>query len=159
MVLAWRQLVLAHLSGDRAAFRRRLVELGFFPAEAPLDDGALYDFFGYFYRPFHDDGEFTFTAAYASGSLGHILKPEGRFAPLGKQLNLPRDFVFANRLQFGLYSILAQLGARANFHRIHREYLEQAPPSTELGRLDASHFARLAGRDLALTVDGLRARA
>jgi hypothetical protein len=34
------------------------------------------------------------------------------------------------------------LQAEANFHRIHREYLHDDPPSTELGRLDAEFRAR-----------------
>ena len=47
-----------------------------------------------------------------------------------------RDFVLVNRIQWGVYSILAQLGATGNWHRVHREYLYGAAPSTELGRLD-----------------------
>jgi predicted unusual protein kinase regulating ubiquinone biosynthesis (AarF/ABC1/UbiB family) len=164
MLANWRQLVRSHLAGDRAAFRARLVALGFFRAETALDDDALYDWFGYFYEPISRDREFTFDRAYAAASIAHVLKPAGRFAPLGKQLNLPRDFVFANRLQWGVYSILGDLGARANFHRIQREFLERDPPCDELGRLDAEHFRKfteargLSGCDLAMTPDGLRER-
>jgi hypothetical protein len=62
------------------------------------------------------------------------VRPDGKFAGISKQLNMPPDFVFVNRIQWGVYSILAQLGATGNWHKIHREYLYCAPPSTALGQ-------------------------
>ena len=47
-----------------------------------------------------------------------IFEPEDRFAGFEKKLNMPADFVFVNRIQWGVYSILADLGATANWHRI-----------------------------------------
>jgi hypothetical protein len=38
------------------------------------------------------------------------------------RINLPRDFVFLNRITFGLNSIMLRLGAAENFHRMHRRY-------------------------------------
>jgi hypothetical protein len=51
---------------------------------------------------------------------------------------MPPDFVFVNRIQWGVWSILSHLGTSANFHRIHREYLFDDPPSTEIGRAEAA---------------------
>jgi hypothetical protein len=135
----WKTVVDAHFAGDRPRFRRCLSDLGFFAADAEVDVDLVYDFFGEFYRPWRHDEEFEFTPAYASGSLKLVFQPSGRYAPLRPFVQMPRDFVFVNRIQWGVYSILAQLGARGHFHRIHREYLAGAPPSTELGRLDEEH--------------------
>ncbi len=146
MLRTWTSLVSAHLAGDRDAFLRLLVALGFFPADAGVDRDVVYDYFGYFYEPFHDDRAFGFTTEYTGKSFKLIFRPEGRFAPLSKVLNMPRDFVFANRIQWGVYSILAQLGATANWHRIDGEFRHGDPPSTELGRLDREHFARWEAR-------------
>ena len=71
-----------------------------------------------------------------------MFRPEGNAAGLSKKLNMPRDFVFVNRIQWGVHSVLAHLGARGNFHRIERELLFGDAPSTELGRLDADWRAR-----------------
>jgi len=49
--------------------------------------------------------------------------------------------VFVNRIQWGVFSILGHLGAKRNFHRIHREYLWNEPPSTPLGQEDAAYWA------------------
>lgn len=72
---------------------------------------------------------------------------------------MPPDFVFVNRIQWGVYSILARLGATANWHRIHREYLYGDAPSTALGELEREHRAawcRARGLDAhaAFGVDG-----
>lgn len=137
----WRGLVRAHLLGDRQAFAQKLVALSFLPHLEGLDPELLFEYFGYFYEPVQDDRPFSFTREYNGRAFKQIFKPEGRFAGLGKRLNMPRDFVFVNRLQWGVYSVLAQLGASANFHRIYRELLFGEPPSSELGRLEASFAA------------------
>jgi hypothetical protein len=36
--------------------------------------------------------------------------------------------------------VLAQLRARANWHRIAREWMYRDPPVTELGRLEADFY-------------------
>jgi predicted unusual protein kinase regulating ubiquinone biosynthesis (AarF/ABC1/UbiB family) len=128
MLRDWKQLVRCHLEHDPPAFRRQLVKLGFIPADSTLDAGLLVRYFAFFYAPFAEDREFTFTSDYNRKSLGMIFAPEGEFAGLSKKLNMPPDFVFVNRIQWGVWSILAQLGVTMNFHRIHREYLYDAEP-------------------------------
>jgi predicted unusual protein kinase regulating ubiquinone biosynthesis (AarF/ABC1/UbiB family) len=159
----WKQLVAAHLQGDKAHFVRQLVALGFIPDADALGQDDLFDYFGYFYEPFEHPGEFTFTREYNAKSLGHVFRPSGRFQHMSKKLNMPGDFVFINRIQWGVVSVLAQLGARNHWHRIHREFLFDGPPSTELGRIDAEYRGRwladrnLHARELALTPEGVRA--
>jgi len=133
MMANWKRLIMSHLEGDQPGFRRLLIALGFITEKSALQAGLLYDYFRYFYEPFHADREFTFTREYNAQSLKMVFSPDGEFAGLTKQINMPRDFVFVNRIQWGVYSILAQLGATGNWHRIHRELLYGDPPSTPLG--------------------------
>jgi predicted unusual protein kinase regulating ubiquinone biosynthesis (AarF/ABC1/UbiB family) len=142
MLTNWRALVKAHLAGDRAAFARQLVALTFLPSTDGFDLEMLYDYFGYFYEPIQEDREFVFTREYNARSFKQVFRPDGSAAGLSKKLNMPRDFVFVNRIQWGVHSVLAHLGARGNFHRIERELLFDDPPSTELGRADAAWRAR-----------------
>jgi predicted unusual protein kinase regulating ubiquinone biosynthesis (AarF/ABC1/UbiB family) len=142
MFHTWRAMVRSHLAGDRDRFRALAAELGFFRADdRTLDADRVYDYFAYFYEPFHEDREFAFTREYNQRSFRQILAPDGQFAGMQRHLNMPRDFVFVNRIHWGVYSILARLGVRANFHRIHREYLDDGAPSTELGRAEAEYRA------------------
>ena len=142
MLTNWRALVKAHLTGDRAAFARQLVALTFLPSTDGLDHDVLFDYFGYFYEPIQEDREFVFTREYNARSFKQVFKPDGNAAGLSKKLNMPRDFVFVNRIQWGVHSVLAHLGARGNFHRIERELLFGDAPSTELGAADAAWRAR-----------------
>jgi predicted unusual protein kinase regulating ubiquinone biosynthesis (AarF/ABC1/UbiB family) len=146
MLTNWRALVKAHLTGDRAAFARQLVTLTFLPSTDGLDLDVLFDYFGYFYEPIQEDREFVFTREYNARSFKQVFKPDGSAAGLSKKLNMPRDFVFVNRIQWGVHSVLAHLGARGNFHRIERELLFGDPPSTELGHADAAWRARYESR-------------
>lgn len=165
MMRTWTQLVCAHLDGKRDEFLRLLHELGFFGPKAELRADPVYEYFGYFYEPFRIERDFTFTRAYNAKSMEMMFKPKGDIAPLHKQMNMPHDFVLVNRIQWGVYSILAQLDATGNWHQIHREYLNNAEPKTELGRLDRDYRAKwCAARELSseaaliVTTDGVRAR-
>jgi hypothetical protein len=42
------------------------------------------------------------------------------------KLRLPGEFLFLFRIRFGLMSVLAQLGARANWYRLERGWVEAA---------------------------------
>ncbi|MBI4509316.1 MAG: AarF/ABC1/UbiB kinase family protein [Deltaproteobacteria bacterium] len=137
MLSTWKQIVISHLRGEKDAFRGGAVRLKFLPEDSPISTDLLFEYFGYFYEPFHEDRQFQFTRAYNAQSFRQIFSPGGRFSGMQKKLNMPRDFVFVNRIHWGVFSILAQLGASGNWHRIHREYLFDDAPSTELGQADA----------------------
>jgi predicted unusual protein kinase regulating ubiquinone biosynthesis (AarF/ABC1/UbiB family) len=141
MLANWIELVRAHMDGDRARFRARAVDAGFLRDESPVAADLLYDYFGYFYEAFRHDRVFTYTREYNAESLSMVFAPKGRFEGLTKRINMPRDFTLVNRLTWGVTSILAQLGATANWHRIHREFTHGDAPSTELGTIDAAFRA------------------
>jgi predicted unusual protein kinase regulating ubiquinone biosynthesis (AarF/ABC1/UbiB family) len=143
MLVNWLALVRAHLSRDRDAFRARAVTLGFLKEHAPITADKLFDYFSYFYEPFETNGPFTFSRDYNARSFKMVFAPEGPFKGMSKQLNMPADFVLVNRIQWGVWSILAQLGASADWGAIHQELLGNQPPATELGRLDATWRASL----------------
>lgn len=142
MATTWARLISAHFDGDRAAFRRGAIALGFLTDDTAIDADQLYDYFQFFYEPFRFDREFAFSPGYITASFKQVFAPEGRFAGMQKRLAMPGDFVFVNRIQWGVFSILGHLGATRNFHRIHREYLWGEPPSTALGEEDRAHWER-----------------
>jgi predicted unusual protein kinase regulating ubiquinone biosynthesis (AarF/ABC1/UbiB family) len=141
MARHWTGLVASHFAGDQAAFRQGLVTLGFVKDESSLDAERLYAYFQLFYEPFRFDRDFSFSRAYISSTFKQVFAPGGRFEGMSKQLNMPGDFVFVNRIQWGVFSILGQLAAHANYHRIHREYLFGEPPATPLGQVDRAHYS------------------
>jgi predicted unusual protein kinase regulating ubiquinone biosynthesis (AarF/ABC1/UbiB family) len=154
----WKALVSAHVQGDKQKFLEQLEALSFVQKNDGHDAQVLYDYFSYFYEPFHIDRVWEFTREYNAKSFGMVFKPQGKFAPLSKKLNMPRDFVFVNRIQWGVVSLLAQLGARENWHRIHREFHYDDPPSTELGKIDEQwrRERKIPEGELVLTPEGLK---
>jgi predicted unusual protein kinase regulating ubiquinone biosynthesis (AarF/ABC1/UbiB family) len=130
MLADWKQLVMSYMRGDPELFREKLIALDFLRRDSTLPTEKLMRYFSFFWQPFIHDREFEFTREYNSRSLGMVFAPGGEFEGLTKQLNMPAHFVFVNRIQWGVYSILGKLGARANFHRMHREYLALPLPET-----------------------------
>ena len=63
--------------------------------------------------------------------------PRSRYFDQMRYQRLPPDHLFGRRVEFLTLAVLAQLGARANWHRIAREWIYGDPPQTELGRLEA----------------------
>ena len=142
MARTWAGLVKSHFEGNRERFREGLVALEFLKADSKLDAERLYNYFQLFYEPFRFDREFHFTREYISSTFRQVFAPDGEFEGMSKQLNMPGHFVFVNRIQWGVFSILGQLAGTANYHRIHREYLFDEPPTTPLGELERKATAR-----------------
>ncbi len=157
----WSQLLRVHLAGDRDAFRELLIKLGFFKPDVPIDKDVLYRYFGIFYQAFQHDRPHTYSREHIRQTYQVLIKPDEVFKPVGKVANMPPHFVLANRIQWGVEAILASLQATGNWHQIIRELIHDAPPSTELGRIDAEYRARwrarrkLSARELSLTPSGI----
>ncbi len=161
MVRDWRKLLAAHLSGDVKGFKEHATALGFVPPNTKLTAEGLYEYFGYFYEPFRSDRSFTFNKEWSGKSFRMVFKPDGEFAGFDKQLNMPPDFVFVNRIQWGVVSVLSMLEATGNWHRIEREYVFGDPPATEMGeeiaawRADWLARRSLTGCDVYVTAEGV----
>ncbi len=154
MLERWKRFVKAHLEGDAQRFYELTLEFGFIKRDSGVSPELLYRYFDYFYAPFQSDRVFRFDRKYTAQSVRIVFRPEGEFAGIQAKLNMPRDFVFANRLQWGVYSVLAELGAEQNFHRIHREFIYGDPPSTELGAREQRYWQQFrAARGLPETAD------
>jgi predicted unusual protein kinase regulating ubiquinone biosynthesis (AarF/ABC1/UbiB family) len=142
MSSTWAQLIASHFMADHEGFRRGAIALGFLKQDTAIDADQLYEYFQYFYEPFRFDREFGFSREYIAASFRQVFAPEGRFAGMQKRMTMPGDFVFVNRIQWGVFSILGRLGAKRNFHRIHREYLWGEPAWTPLGEEDQAYWEK-----------------
>ncbi len=120
MIEAWRRVAKATLAGDKAGFRRHYVELGFVPKPDKFDWDHQWAMMQYLYRPFLATGPFAYSNDYVRESYGlMIFDNPNRF-----RTAMPAQWVFLNRLQWGLNSILAALGASARYCDLYREALE-----------------------------------
>lgn len=135
-----KRLHCAYLDEDLAAMRTAVETLGFLSDGADISTELYREYMGYFYRPFARDEPFEFTPEYTTRATAHVLNMgDPRFGEVPRKSNMPRDFVFLNRLQWGLWPVLATLRARNDWHRIHSEYIRDRAPSTEMGRTFAEY--------------------
>jgi predicted unusual protein kinase regulating ubiquinone biosynthesis (AarF/ABC1/UbiB family) len=134
-----RHLVLAP---DDRAFRNVAEAIGLLQRGAPITDEVVVDYFGHFYALLADE-ERTITHAYAAESVQRVLDLDRTFFEVTKHANVPPMFVIIQRINMGLYAILAELGSRRNWLRVARELWPWTDdgPSTELGRQEAAWLA------------------
>ena len=59
-----------------------------------------------------------------------------------RRATLPPERMLATRMEALTLGVLGQLEARANWHRIAREWLYGEPPASELGREEEGFFDR-----------------
>jgi predicted unusual protein kinase regulating ubiquinone biosynthesis (AarF/ABC1/UbiB family) len=106
MIATWKRLARALLDGDRPTFRRAFEDLGFVGRPRRFDWDAQWDAMRYVYRPFLEPG-FRYSHDYVRGSFGPLLFDN----PNRLRTAMPPAWLFLNRLQWGLNSVLAHLGA------------------------------------------------
>ena len=131
-----RSIVFDH---DMPEYRRGLAEAGFLPLDTPFTDEQILDYFGHFYDFVREDGPFTITPTWSSESVRRFFDASGPHGEIMKAANIPPAFVIIQRINLGLYAVLGELNATANWRRIAEEiwpWLE-ASPSTPLGEAEA----------------------
>jgi predicted unusual protein kinase regulating ubiquinone biosynthesis (AarF/ABC1/UbiB family) len=126
------------LARDVAALKAHFIHLGFFPPGDKVDPQRLYDW----YRPTWDavmaDGPWTYTPEYAADLVERWYDPAGPWSDVTLRFAIPKDMVFMNRITLGLNSVLGALRATADWAAIDLETRKNAPPTTELGRLESA---------------------
>lgn len=116
----WKALALCVSDRERAKFPDRLVALGFATAgDKKFDFDAQWEAMGVLYRPMRDP-TFRFTREFVRETYDALV-----FKNVNKlRLAMPPEWLFLNRLQWGIFAILAELGAGPGIHRIWRESIE-----------------------------------
>jgi len=120
---------------DREEFTRLCEELGFISGASRLDQDLLYDYFRHFYELVLEDGPMTVTPEYAAESIRRFFDLSGPYAEVIRSANVPPSMVIVQRINLGLYGVLAQLGATRNWRGIAEEIwpFVDGPPSTPMG--------------------------
>ncbi|MGE3621266.1 MAG: ABC1 kinase family protein [Acidimicrobiia bacterium] len=131
------------LDRDIPEFRRIVEEAGLLRPGAPFSDAQVEDYFRHFYEFVLADEVVTFDAEYASETVRRFFDASGPHGPILKAANVPPGFVIIQRINLGLYAVLGQLRATANWRRIAEEIwpFVEGPPSTPLGELEAEWAA------------------
>ncbi len=127
------------MNRDLAEYRRIVEEVGLLKPGQSFTDQQVGDYFGHFYEFVMDDTELAFTQDYASETVARFFDASGDHGEIMKAANVPSQFVIIQRINLGIYALLGELEAVANWRRISDELWPwvDGPPSTPLGELEA----------------------
>jgi predicted unusual protein kinase regulating ubiquinone biosynthesis (AarF/ABC1/UbiB family) len=120
---------------DIAEFARASQEFGLLGDADRFDEEQLFDYFRHFYDLVMTDEDRTVTPEYASESIRRYFDLTGPHADILRNANLPTTFVIIQRINLGLFALLAELHATGNWRRIAEEIWPwvDSSPSTPMG--------------------------
>lgn len=132
------------LHDDAAEYRAIIEDAGLLNRNAPLTDAEVVDYFAHFYELVRSEGRHRVTHEYAAETVRRMFDATGRGSEVPKHANVPRSMVILQRINLGLYAILARLGATHDWLALSREVWPQTndPPQTELGLEEAAWLER-----------------
>jgi predicted unusual protein kinase regulating ubiquinone biosynthesis (AarF/ABC1/UbiB family) len=133
--LAVRDLLRSGLEDDRDLARSAAARIGFVAEGAGRDADPLVDAIRFAYAPYRRGLSEPFPPVLSGPALRAAAG--GSDASVRRLLRVPADVPLLNRSVIGLYAVLHELGAAADWHRIAREYVCGDPPSTPLGEAEA----------------------
>ena len=119
MIDRWKGLALAFLSGNKARAKEMTILLGLAPDSKKYDWDYHFEILAYLYSPFTSTN-YTYSQEYVAKSYDLMIWKN----PNKYQTAIPPEWLFLNRLQWGLNSILAMLHANAPWGEMWREALE-----------------------------------
>jgi predicted unusual protein kinase regulating ubiquinone biosynthesis (AarF/ABC1/UbiB family) len=120
LIRAWKRIAVCVLDGRRADLRDALHDAGFVHDEDRWDFDAQWEVMRHLYRPFLTPG-FRYTRDYVRESHQTLMSDNPNF----RRTLMPPQWLLANRLQWGLNSVLATLGATGRWPDLFREALAQ----------------------------------
>jgi predicted unusual protein kinase regulating ubiquinone biosynthesis (AarF/ABC1/UbiB family)/DNA-binding XRE family transcriptional regulator len=137
----WRDVLRAAVERRNDAVRNKLLTMGFVRDPQRYDLDAHCVLLLTFYEPWLTEQPFTFTPEFAARTWNEAMTDN----PNKFRVNLPRDWVFINRMQFGLYGLLGKMGASGDFREPMMRLL-YAPGEPRPAPIASRELALLRGR-------------
>ena len=118
---------------DPEAFRRSLENAGFLRPGAPLSTQAIVEHLAVFYDTIREPGPVTITSDYASSVVRRFFDLR---SPVADYISVPQPYVILQRINLGLFAVLGELSATADWRAISEEIwpFVQGPAATPMGR-------------------------
>jgi ABC1 atypical kinase-like domain/ER-bound oxygenase mpaB/B'/Rubber oxygenase, catalytic domain len=126
---------------DPEAFRASLENAGFLRPGAPLRTQEITGHLAVFYDTIREPGPVTITSAYAASVVRGFFDLR---SPVAQYIAVPRPYVILQRINLGLFAVLGELPATADWRAIAEEIwpFVRGPASTPMGRAEAAWRAR-----------------
>jgi hypothetical protein len=112
-------------------------DAGFLVRDAPLSTELIVDHMAVFYQLVRKSAPLTITPDYASAVVRRFFDLR---SPVAAYVAIPRSYVILQRINLGLFALLGELNATANWRAIAEEIwpFVQGPPSTPMGEAEVA---------------------
>ena len=126
---------------DPEAFRASLENAGFLRPGAPLSTQAITEHLAVFYDTIREPGPLTITSDYASSVVRRFFDLR---SPVAGYIAVPQPYVILQRINLGLFAVLGELSATANWRAIAEEIwpFTHGPASTPMGQAETAWQAQ-----------------
>lgn len=143
----------AVIDDDREAFIDAVVELGYVHRREHLDADWLLEQVKLAGEWFLSDRDLRIEPEYVARIIAQVMDPKflSHGIRVARDLKVPAEEIWYRRVEIGVFAVLGQLRAGANWHRIARETIYGDPPATPLGEAAHAYFE---GRGMKLLTDG-----
>ncbi len=126
--------------GDAVALHHLLAESGFLPEPERVDADHLLAFIEDAIWWYTADETVELTPEIATHVMIESSDPRSSHFREMRHQDMRPEHLFGRRMEVLTLAVLSQLRARANWHRIAREWMYGDPPVTELGREEAEFY-------------------
>jgi predicted unusual protein kinase regulating ubiquinone biosynthesis (AarF/ABC1/UbiB family) len=134
----------AVVEDDPETLHRLLAEGGFLPQPERVDPHHLMEFVRDAIWWYTTDEEVQLTPEIATEVMIESSDPRSSHFREMRHQDMRPEHLFGRRMEMLTLAVLGQLRARANWHRIAREWMYEDAPANELGRQEAEFFGALA---------------
>jgi predicted unusual protein kinase regulating ubiquinone biosynthesis (AarF/ABC1/UbiB family) len=132
----------AVVEGDAPTLHRLLAQGGFLPQPEKVDPDHLMAFVHDAIWWYTTDEDVALTPEIATEVMIESSDPRSPYFREMRHQDMRPEHLFGRRMELLTLAVLGQLRARANWHRIAREWMYGDDPITELGRREADFYAR-----------------
>jgi predicted unusual protein kinase regulating ubiquinone biosynthesis (AarF/ABC1/UbiB family) len=128
------------LDDDPEGFRRAMEDADFLQPGAPVPTEDVIAHMSLFYDSIRERGPRTLTSEYSSAVARRYVDFKN---PLAAYAKIPRPYVILQRINLGLFAILGEMRATADWRGISEEIwpFTKAPPSTPMGEAEVPWLA------------------
>jgi len=130
---------------DPEGFRRSMELAGFLVPAAPLSTEEVVEHLAVFYATIRKPGPVTIKPEYSSTVVRRFFDVR---SPVAEYVSIPRSYVVLQRINLGLFAVIGELSATANWRAIAEEIwpFVRGPASTPMGEAEVAWQARRSSR-------------
>jgi predicted unusual protein kinase regulating ubiquinone biosynthesis (AarF/ABC1/UbiB family) len=123
------------VKNDPEEFRRSMEKAGFLVPGAPLTTDEVVEHLAVFYLTIREPKRLTMTPDYASAVVRRFFDVR---SPVAGYVSIPRSYVVLQRINLGLFAVLGELTATADWRSIAEEIwpFVRGPASTPIGEAE-----------------------